>query len=85
MGAYAPTLIASFGYNRLKANAMASISSWGLFVLNVVWGLLADKFQRRGLFILLAVVIYWGFTVRTPLPSYLGQALKLIPPFLIAR
>jgi predicted MFS family arabinose efflux permease len=38
MGSYAPTLVASFGYERLKSNALVSIGSWLLIVINLTWG-----------------------------------------------
>lgn len=41
MGAYAPTLVATFGYGRLTANAYVSIGGWILLVANASWGYLA--------------------------------------------
>ncbi|KAL2271333.1 hypothetical protein VTJ83DRAFT_704 [Remersonia thermophila] len=63
MGSYAPSLVVSFGYDRLKSNAMLSIGSWILFILNLVWGYAADKTGRRGPMVLLGVFCFWGFTL----------------------
>ena len=41
MSSYAPTLVASFGFPRLKSNALVSIGSWILLVMNIVWGFVA--------------------------------------------
>jgi len=35
---YAPTLVASFGYPRLKSNALVSVGGWLLLLINVFWG-----------------------------------------------
>ncbi|KAK4193244.1 hypothetical protein QBC35DRAFT_100222 [Podospora australis] len=63
MGAYAPSLVVSFGFGRLESNAMLTIGSWILLVLNILWGWLADKYQKRGLMVFLGVLGLWGFTV----------------------
>lgn len=38
MMSYAPTLVHSFGYERLKSNAMASIGAFILIIITVAWG-----------------------------------------------
>ncbi|KAL2157990.1 hypothetical protein VTH06DRAFT_4799 [Thermothelomyces fergusii] len=63
MVAYAPSLVVSFGYDRLKANAMISIGLWLLVVTTLVWGFIADKTRLRGLMVFLAVLFLWGFTL----------------------
>ncbi|KAL2165666.1 hypothetical protein VTG60DRAFT_4049 [Thermothelomyces hinnuleus] len=63
MGSYAPSLVVSFGYDRLKANAMVSIGSWILIVTNVAWGFIADKTRLRGLMVFLGVLFLWGLTL----------------------
>ncbi|AEO70550.1 uncharacterized protein THITE_2122161 [Thermothielavioides terrestris NRRL 8126] len=60
MGSYAPSLVVSFGYDRLKSNAMVSIGSWLLLVTNLAWGYIADKTKQRGLMVFLGVLILWG-------------------------
>ncbi|KJR89056.1 transporter [Sporothrix schenckii 1099-18] len=61
MMSYAPTLVASFGYPKLKANAMTSIGAWMLLITNVSWGFISDRYGRRGLMVFLGMLIYWGF------------------------
>lgn len=40
-GSYAPSLVTSFGFDRLEANALVSVGSWGLLCINLLWGYLA--------------------------------------------
>jgi hypothetical protein len=40
MSSYSPSLVKSFGYERLKSNALVSIGSWALVVTNLLWGYL---------------------------------------------
>ena len=41
MMSYAPTLVGSFGFDRLKSNAMVSIGAWILLFTNIGWGYIA--------------------------------------------
>jgi hypothetical protein len=41
MMSYAPTLIKTYGYGRLRSNAMVSIGSWIALILYFTWGWLA--------------------------------------------
>lgn len=66
MGAYAPSLVVSFGFDRLKSNAMLSIGAWLLLVTNITWGTAADRLRLRGPMVFLGVLFLWGFTVRCP-------------------
>lgn len=45
MWSYAPTLVNSFGYERLRSNAMVSIGQWIQLVLNITWGIAAYVFS----------------------------------------
>lgn len=36
--AFAPSIVASYGYEKLQANAMSSIGYWILLVTTIVWG-----------------------------------------------
>lgn len=60
---YAPTIVASFGYIPLSSNAMTSVGQWISVTLVVLGGFVADKWGRRGYFVLLAVTIEFVFTV----------------------
>ncbi|KXJ93598.1 alternative sulfate transporter [Microdochium bolleyi] len=60
---YGPTIIASFGYEKLRANAMVSVGHWLSAVLLVVSGYIADKWGRRGLMVLICVFIELTFTL----------------------
>lgn len=41
MMSYAPTIVNSFGFERLKSNALVSIGAWMLLITNISWGVLA--------------------------------------------
>ncbi|KAF4948115.1 hypothetical protein FGADI_9902 [Fusarium gaditjirri] len=62
MGSYSPSLVKSFGYERLKSNALVSIGSWALVVTNLLWGYLGDKLQMRGPLVALGIFMFWAFT-----------------------
>ncbi|CAK7236665.1 hypothetical protein SCUCBS95973_009685 [Sporothrix curviconia] len=61
LGSYTPTIVASLGYGKLRANAMASIGYWILLITNITWGFVADKTNRRGLLVFIGIFLYWGF------------------------
>lgn len=63
MMSYAPSLVISFGFERLQANAMTSIGAWILLVTNISWGMISDKIGRRGPMVTLGILILWGTTV----------------------
>ncbi|KAF7551472.1 hypothetical protein G7Z17_g4976 [Cylindrodendrum hubeiense] len=63
MGSYAPTLVSSFGYERLKSNALVSIGYWILMLVNIAWGTIADKIRLRGPMVTFGLVIFWCFTL----------------------
>ncbi|KAK4132811.1 MFS general substrate transporter, partial [Trichocladium antarcticum] len=63
MATYAPSLVVSFGFDRLKANAMMSIGAWFMVLTTVIWGIIADKTRRRGLMVFLGVLGFWGLTL----------------------
>lgn len=64
LGSYAPSLVVSFGFDRLKSNAMLSIGSWLSILTNIGWGWTADKLNRRGPIVLVGVTILWALIVR---------------------
>jgi hypothetical protein len=64
LGAYAPSLVVSFGFDRLKSNAMLSIGSWLSILTNIGYGWTADKLNRRGPVVLVGVTIIWALIVR---------------------
>ncbi|KAK0624602.1 major facilitator superfamily domain-containing protein [Bombardia bombarda] len=59
---YAPTLVVSFGYDRLTSNAMVSIGAWILLATNISWGIVADRWGRRGPLVAFGLLLLWGFT-----------------------
>ena len=60
---YAPSLVYSYGYDRLKSNALVTIGVWLLLCTTVAWGYLADRLRKRGPMVTSGLVILWGFTV----------------------
>ncbi|KAH6981691.1 MFS transporter [Ilyonectria sp. MPI-CAGE-AT-0026] len=65
LGTYQPSIIASYGYDRLQANALSSVGNWIVIVLNLLFGWIADKTQRRGGLILLAAALSFAFCLAT--------------------
>ncbi|KAI8665924.1 MFS domain-containing protein [Fusarium keratoplasticum] len=61
--AFAPSIVATYGYGKLQANAMTSIGYWILLVTTVTWGWIADKWGKRGPMVLLGVVIGWALII----------------------
>ncbi|KAK3694525.1 major facilitator superfamily domain-containing protein [Podospora appendiculata] len=58
IGNYGPLLIISFGFDKLKSNAMGTIGAWLMLLGNVLFGFLADRFGVRGPLVLLVVTIF---------------------------
>ncbi|KAL6915246.1 hypothetical protein FSST1_013006 [Fusarium sambucinum] len=65
LGTYQPSIIASYGYDRLQANALSSVGNWVVIVLNLSFGWIADKTQRRGGLVLLAAILSFVFCLAT--------------------
>lgn len=63
MMSYAPTLIKTYGYGRLRSNAMVSIGSWIALIMYVTWGWAADKWGRRGPLVFLGMLLWWIFAL----------------------
>ncbi|KAL2206535.1 alternative sulfate transporter [Sarocladium strictum] len=55
LNAYGPSIIASYGYGKLTANAMSSIGYWILIFTTVAWGVISDKWGKRGPMVLLGI------------------------------
>ncbi|KAL1984909.1 hypothetical protein VTN96DRAFT_8568 [Rasamsonia emersonii] len=70
MWSYAPTLINSFGYPRLKSNALVSVGQWLQLVLNVLWGMAADKLGKRGPMVVSGMLLWWVFALANRLAIY---------------
>lgn len=73
MTSYAPTLVGTFGYDRLKSNAIASIGAWALTVCVVLWGIMADKFQRRGPLVSAGLLLWLAFAIGSLVSSHNGS------------
>lgn len=63
LGSYGPTLVKSFGFGKLKSNALVSVGSWIQIPITILLGFLADKTQRRGLVNLGGLSLWWGFSI----------------------
>jgi len=60
MMAYAPSLVVSFGFDRLRANSLTSIGAWILLLSNIAWGMISDRMGKRGPMVTLELVLFWG-------------------------
>lgn len=67
---YGPSLVAEWGYGRLRANAIVSIGPWCMVVLNIIWGWWADKISLRGPLVLLGGFLWWIFLLANRLEVY---------------
>lgn len=71
---YAPSIVVGLHYERLKANAMVSIGQWLQLVLNVLWGVAADRWGKRGLMVTIGLLLWWGFALGYRLLIYSADA-----------
>ncbi|KAF4973355.1 hypothetical protein FSARC_333 [Fusarium sarcochroum] len=62
-GSYAPSLVVSFGFERLQSNALVSIGFWSLLVTNLLWGYASDKMGVRGPLVVLGFILGLGFNI----------------------
>lgn len=60
---YSPTLIKSFGFSTLKANALSSVGGWILVVNMILFGYLSDRLNLRGPLVISAVGFLWVWWV----------------------
>ncbi|KAH6693765.1 alternative sulfate transporter [Plectosphaerella plurivora] len=60
---FAPSIVASYGYGRLKANALVSIGYWLLLLTTITWGWIADKWGRRGPMVFIGCFIGMIFVI----------------------
>lgn len=51
---FTPKIVKSLGFHKTKANALASIGSFGLCVLSLFFSILSDHFGEKGIFIFIA-------------------------------
>ncbi|KAF4447766.1 alternative sulfate transporter [Fusarium albosuccineum] len=62
-GSYAPSLVVGFGFKPLESNALVSIGSWLLLVMNLLWGWASDKMKVRGPMVFLGFVLGLAFNI----------------------
>ncbi|CRK17857.1 putative transporter like protein [Verticillium longisporum] len=60
---YAPSIVNSFGYERLQSNWLTSVGQWMGVALTLFLGWLADTWGRRGYLVLSGVSIQFVFTL----------------------
>ncbi|ORY71367.1 alternative sulfate transporter [Pseudomassariella vexata] len=63
LAAYGPTIIGSFGFDALGANAMASVAQWISLVLTLTAGYIADRTGKRGLLVLVGAMMQMVFAI----------------------
>ncbi|KAK8148908.1 hypothetical protein G3M48_008798 [Beauveria asiatica] len=74
LGTYQPSIIASYGYDRLQANALASVGNWIVIVLSLSFGWIADKTGKRGGLILVGAL--WGSIIHPLNGSWLAVNIR---------
>jgi len=50
---YGPSIVKSFGFGTIKANALSSVGPWGTVCLTLAFGLLSDKYPRKSLWLMI--------------------------------
>ncbi|KAF2100223.1 alternative sulfate transporter [Rhizodiscina lignyota] len=70
MWSYAPSIVNTFGYERLRSNALVSVGQWIQLVLNVTWGIVADRIGQRGPLVFLGMLLWWVFALACRLLIY---------------
>ncbi|ROT35139.1 alternative sulfate transporter [Sodiomyces alkalinus F11] len=86
---YGPTLVVSFGFGRLRSNALMSIGSWLQLLSNLLMGYVADKWDKRGPVAFVGVLFYMGFAIGNRLLIFSDNAglrfafLTLVIPFAV--
>ncbi|KAF2735605.1 MFS general substrate transporter [Polyplosphaeria fusca] len=70
MGSYAPSVVRSFGYDRIRSNAITSIGHWCLAINLMLWGIGADRFKRRGPLVSLGLFVWCMFAIGCLAASY---------------
>ncbi|KAH7098810.1 alternative sulfate transporter [Auriculariales sp. MPI-PUGE-AT-0066] len=67
---YAPTIVNSFGFDRLRSNALASIGPWILIPVSVTFSVISDKFKFRAQTTTAALTAHWVFMIVAQRLSY---------------
>ncbi|KZV92862.1 MFS general substrate transporter [Exidia glandulosa HHB12029] len=60
---YTPTIINTFGFDRLRSNALASVGPWTLIPIAILLSWLSDQFQLRAAMTTLALTVNWVFMI----------------------
>ncbi|KAI9733266.1 MAG: hypothetical protein M1834_003350 [Cirrosporium novae-zelandiae] len=55
LSTYTPSIVKSFGYGTIQANALASVGYYGCVVLTMCLAFLSDRTYRRGPFVLVSI------------------------------
>lgn len=73
-GNYAPSLVRSFGFEALRANALTSVGYWGLLLMILLWGWMADKIQVRGVLVTIGFILGLVFYIADRAVIYADSA-----------
>ncbi|EJD52883.1 alternative sulfate transporter [Auricularia subglabra TFB-10046 SS5] len=69
-GNYAPTIINSFGFARLRSNALASVGPWAHIPIAIILSWVSDHFQLRAATTTVAMTINWAFMIANQQLTY---------------
>lgn len=70
---FAPSIVASYGYGRLRSNAMVSIGHWMVMLVTLAWGWISDTWGRRGPMVFIGISISWVFVVCTSKARHIAE------------
>ncbi|CAI6043051.1 unnamed protein product [Clonostachys chloroleuca] len=63
LASFGPSIVASYGYKAIEANAMNSIGYWILIPVTLFWGWAADKWGKRGPMVMVGTFISFVFLI----------------------
>ncbi|CAH0042809.1 unnamed protein product [Clonostachys rhizophaga] len=63
LASFGPSIVASYGYKAIEANAMNSIGYWILIPVTLLWGWAADKWGKRGPMVIFGTFISFIFLI----------------------
>ncbi|CAG9977195.1 unnamed protein product [Clonostachys byssicola] len=63
LASFGPSIVASYGYKAIEANAMNSIGYWILIPVTLFWGWAADKWGKRGPMVMFGTFISFVFLI----------------------
>jgi len=62
-GTYAPTIISTFGFAKLRSNALASVGPWALIPVSLAFSVISDVFHKRASTTIASLVLNLAYMI----------------------